>query len=672
MKNIFMLISWMSTLSTVESESLRLDSSWVQFPNRLVLAALPQQFTTVSKALESIWGMNKVNTHGCRVGWGGVELPDKRPCGVISPPTPPPGNLTWNIGVHPLYHVNVTLLGFNLTPSIVGCRVESLDITWSNGHMTPRCGSRLPWSVYVPGNEVAIHYRTEGGSRRGKFIVHYQVYKLGAIKGQLETYVYNSKNDVELASYPREFTFSPTIFQDFYNLRRSVLLIQERFFHSIRSKFLKEHLNCFALEGYDGPFLISPLLYFELDFSENMNGAYVAYSSGFAVTFLLDIIHRTSCNNVKGLIIEYFRLNIFRLLESPQVHADLPEHNLDSFMSDGCRYREMTMCVFSTKFSKHRRWNVTLTKVQLNGFDTSRNCLYEALVIYPGLLRYSVKEYPIILCQKIRQYENGKYHEDFIINSLVNMADGMTIIYHSYYVNTPLGKINFTVTSTAVTGAFAYCRKPRIGDYRHSPRTYEALPAERGDSRLGAGLRPKGWGVGENEAYFGYGAHASRGYNGSMCLNVISVLGDAVIQYYPTSYPTKPLKSCALAILQSREVGENNLKLHLTHRVEAAAACNVSIAITEWEMSNEFHSNELYKLYSEAYVIENIDSACFSFEFHVQIRTTASGNIRTINTKLITISDISALFLGNKKHHISSNIRNLNHIIRITNTSLEL
>ena len=670
MKNpqrILLILSWVSNLSTVETEkyTARLDSSWLQFPNRLMRAALPQRYTTVSKALERVWGMNKVNTLGCRVGWGGVEPPDKRPCGVISPPTPPPGNLTWNIGVHPLYHVNVTLLGFNLTPSIVGCRVESLDITWSNGHMTPRCGSRLPWSVYVPGKEVAIHYTTEGGPRGGKFIVHYQVYKHGAIKGQLETYMYNIK-DVQGKKFPKyPVNISHAVFQEFYNGRRSILIIRERFYHFIQAKvILERNRNCYFIEGHDGPFPGSPNLAL---IHANVNETNIIFgrSSGFVIAFQVEIFHQTHCNDVNGLTIQYTRLKLH------QYYASLPQNNAASFVSDGCQYRNMRLCLFSTKYSKHSNWNVTLTKVQLNGFDTSRHCLYEALVIYPGLLIRNVKEYPVILCQKIRQYQNGNYFEDYVINSFVNMADGITIIYYSYYTDAPSGEIIFNLSSTTATGVFAYCRKPRLSPYAYTPYREDKFSAEREDSRLGAQLRPFGWVSTEGETYFGYGAHVSRGYNGSMCLNVISVLGDAVIQYYPTSYPAKPLQSCAVAVLQSREVGVNNLKFHLTHRVEAAAACNVSIAITEWELSNEFHPYKPYKFYSEAFIIENIDSACFSFSLNVTAQTTASGNFRTVNKPEITTSDISALFLRKKKHHISSNIRNLNHRIRLTIASLE-
>ena len=125
---LLVFITWLSTLAC---ES-KIDSSWMPFINKLLEITFLDEYTIISNTAESVWGKVKVNTHGCRLGWGDIDPPDKYPCGIITPPTPPQGNLTWNISVHPLYHVNVTILNFNLTSSLEGCRVESLHITWSN------------------------------------------------------------------------------------------------------------------------------------------------------------------------------------------------------------------------------------------------------------------------------------------------------------------------------------------------------------------------------------------------------------------------------------------------------------------------------------------------------------------------------------------------------------
>ena len=77
---------------------------------------------------------------------------------------------------------------------------------------------------------------------------------------------------------------------------------------------------------------------------------------------------------------------------------------------------------------------------------------------------------------------------------------------------------------------------------------YQLLPADRGDSRLGAQLRPLGWGTTEREIDFGYSAHVSRGYNGSKCLTMVSVLLRRYIS--PRTHPSQFVQHPLLAFPQ--------------------------------------------------------------------------------------------------------------------------
>ena len=290
--------------------------------------------------------------------------------------------------------------------------------------------------------------------------------------------------------------------------------------------------------------------------------------------------------------------------------------------------------------------------------DTSQHCLYQGVVLYPGIRAFTM-EYPIILCQKVRQYSNTGYYEDYITSSVVNMADGIIVVYYSYHINARLGKVSFAVSSTSATGAFAYCKKPRAGADR-----FMYLPAERRDFQLGAQMRPFGWGTTEDETFFGYSAHVSRGYNGSLCLTLVSVVDEAVIQYHPGSYPKPPLKQCAVAMIQSRDTGHNELDISITYRIEAVKVCNVSKQVENWKLTRTIQQHALT---SDAFVIENLDSSCFSFALYARSKPKTSGYYRKVIKHRIGASDISTMFLE-KRHLVSSNIRHLNNIIILTNS----
>ena len=529
---IFLLASWMLMLTCETTE--KVDSSWKPIVNKLGQIAFRLEYTTLSNTVERVWRRIKENTHGCRMGWGDIEPADDYPCGIISPPTPPQGNLTWNISVHPLYHINVTIVNFNLTPSQEGCRVESLEILSSNGShnddMNPRCGSRLPWSVYIPGNEAQVRYMTEGGPRRGKFIILYQVYQLGAIKGTLtQTYTYD--DDLDAQAYISDISLIHNNYQEYYGIRRSVLLIRQSFLHFIEATTTYK-LGCYLILGNDGPFITSPKLpvaKVDNDTEHDTSSVTFRRSSGFIITFQVEMLDMISCTDETEIAIFYKKLRF------PHYKIKVPGPSPEAFISDDCRYRNMRMCVFSTKSTKDHQWNITITNLELNGIDTSQHCLYEGVVLLPTLIHYRVSEYPIIICQKVRQYEDNDYFEDYMTHSIVNMFEGAIVVYYSYHIDAPLGKMSFTVSSTTATGVFAYCKKPNVGHgYIASGRVSQ-------DSRLGAQLRPHGWGKTNGENIHSYGAHISRGYNGSLYLNVISVVDEAVIQYHPPNSSPKTL-----------------------------------------------------------------------------------------------------------------------------------
>ena len=174
------------TRSTVIVIMLRLTFGSIDGPDIILYTGLPDIFTLMSESTATHFERISHLTAQCRVNTLIMGVPPLYPCGVISPPSPPPRPVNWTFTVHTTFHIKITLLGFHLTDSLEGCRVEGVRISWpaedgrSSIYQPWEFGPRFPWSVYVPGNESSVEYQV----RKGLFRVQYQLYRAGAVTNQ--------------------------------------------------------------------------------------------------------------------------------------------------------------------------------------------------------------------------------------------------------------------------------------------------------------------------------------------------------------------------------------------------------------------------------------------------------------------------------------------------------
>ena len=128
-----------------------------------------------------------------------------------------------------------------------------------------------------------------------------------------------------------ENSISHDAFQEYYGIRRSVLLIRENFLDSLEATTIFT-MGCYLVIGNDGPFITSPRLSVAEVVNDTEHNTRVKYgtSSGFVITFQAEILDRTRCIRDTGLTINYRREPSHRYYDA------YPNRNPDSFTSIGC------------------------------------------------------------------------------------------------------------------------------------------------------------------------------------------------------------------------------------------------------------------------------------------------------------------------------------------------
>ena len=607
-------------------------------------------------------------------------------------------SITWNISVHNPFYINITLTRINLTDSVEGCRVESIQLVWGEGLRSHRiCGVRLPYNKHLDKHTVNVHYTTEGGPRQGLFSVYYQVLPRNS-KLLTRTFYMNLEedshgletdeiNDWNVNDYMYDYRYNyidfTMVFANLFRQSSHEFELTLRVLPSFVIVLLVVKANAtvtsdiLGLRCHDGP----ETIYRTLAVSKQRNwervtkftAGTVLESTGFVMTCRLALVYR-SCDQCKDIKMYHMRFpnNNIRTI-------DVKDFSITRLPDS--QYCSSHLCLLNLTTSSGTSVKYTLTHLTLPNIDHSRDCLYEGVAIYEGKKHDSfvLDQYsnlaarvpdqlnPIVrICSRVRQAIGTETKEDYLVYTVVSTGNSLIVAFYAFHPSLSMGQLHFTTDVSLCQGFYAFCGQVTTA-ITDSSTCKEAVGCHSTYDQLGFNryyrdiyMEPYSKleiPVLERDAYMGVTTNASHTYN----VVAVRPKSCAVIQYFPRKvYPTGRARECTISMIRARDTGSGELNITVDHLSEYSKQCThvPSLEIhKDWTLLVGSDA-------SQAYMLNDVVPHCSRISTLVTQYKTSSSDILQTAATVVTMQYIgNTFFVPRSKLH--KYVHSLNHSLQI-------
>ena len=675
------------------------DLTWKTYITSLLDSSTPQtQQTLVSVITQKLLQIHRATAHCLTHDGNSYRYPPvfdmtRSPCGVIHTVTPPVESITWNISVHNPFYINITLTRINLTDSVEGCRVESLQLVWGEGLRSHRiCGVRLPYIKYIDSSHVKVQYSTDGGSRGGMFSIYYQVLPKMSQRRTRHVYINLEDDNSDLETDEMKMrtvtqdNFPMYYFIDITNVfartSGSVVQLSIRVLPSLVIELRVQNANStstndiLGLRCHDGTSTTHPQLGAntlpDLDITTKFTSGSFVNSTAFVMTCTLQHVSCFSgqCRDVK-----------FHHRRLP--NENMRELTVGSFTKNrlpNTKYCNSHLCLLNITTRSDTSVKFTLTHLTLPNIDHSKDCLYEGVAIYDGKKHdFNALNYysdnatrlldqliPIVrICGKVRQTIRAGTKEDYLVNTVVSTGNSLIVAFYSFHQSLAMGKLHFSTDVSHCQGFYAFCGQitKKLKEYSSCTESklctdfFDEIQLTRYYKDVSIYHSPgREIPVVERDANLVIKTKNTHTYN----VVAIRPTSCAVIQYFPLKvYPTGRAKKCTISMIRARDTGSGVLNITVDHLSEYSNQCtqlSPSLMIdTQWTLLSGPGT-------SQSYVINDLVPQCSQVSAHVtQTESSIIDLVQTVQTK-VSKEYIANTFLGSTPK-LNKYVHSLKHTI---------
>ena len=610
----------------------------------------------------------------------------RSPCGVIHTVTPPVESITWNISVHNPFYINITLTRINLTDSVEGCRVESLQLVWGEGLRSERiCGLRRSYTEHINSGRVIVIYATEGGWRKGTFSVIYQVAEV-KLKSMPSVYMNLEEDERLITKFSDMFDGN---YEDYYtdlsltSLFSTAIEVGSRtvnvVFRGLPSFVLNLYIlrsnatatdDVLNLQCYDGPFTSSPSLKLSTYSITNLDnvrvGKTVVERSRSFVMMCAFRMKYIGCKNCDSLVIRHLRYpsgQIRQVNIAESTNIILPEN----------RYCYEKLCLLNLTSSRETSVKLRITHIELPNIDHSNDCLYEGVAVYESRKHdlYGINYLmdleerspdqllPIArICDKVRQNIGGQMKEHYVLDTVVSTENSLIVAFYSSHQHTSLGSLHLIADISKCQGFYSFCGQVTrsMKDYvLHQPNNRYVEESYKSESSIKVydllrvtryfldinvmEVDHRAIPILERSAYIAIFTNVTSTYN----IIALRPKACAVIQYIPHKKDgTWRALDCAISILRARDAGDGDFNIKLHQQIEETQQCaNKSLLSTD-----KYWNYMIGQKYSKAYIVNPLIPQCGHISALATQLNRPSGDLLATQHSDLTTQYIRNTFVG--------------------------